>query len=129
LPFCSYTNLRSKEQSGRKAGQARRYGKVRPRVEPYGKIDGAMSQYTLYYEKLAAAFVRGKLHNDPVRATHPALFATALAELSEDDNPEHIHLFDEQSLRQRFQRQGITHISFDYVPGHIIAIARINKVS
>jgi hypothetical protein len=44
-----------------------------------------MSQYAIYYEKLAAAFVRGKLHNHPVRETHPRLFATALEGLSEDE--------------------------------------------
>jgi 2-polyprenyl-3-methyl-5-hydroxy-6-metoxy-1,4-benzoquinol methylase len=240
-------------------------------VRLYGKIDHAMSQHTQYYEKLAAAFARGKLHNHSVRERHPALFTTALEELAEeeqreliglglqqglrlhrfkrtmdlprvrkvlgilrglqpatlldigsgrgaflwplldafpylpvtcidvldyrvadiqamhegglhqlnalhtdvtelafptgqfevvtmlevlehiaetdkalaeicrvarrfiilsvpskeDDNPEHIHLFNEQSLRQRLQQQGVSHVSFDYVPGHIIAIARI----
>jgi ubiquinone/menaquinone biosynthesis C-methylase UbiE len=234
-----------------------------------------MSQQRIYYEKLSAAFVRGKLHNYPVRETHPKLFATALEELSqdeqrelidlglqqglrlhrfkrtmdlprvrkvlgilrsiqpatlldigsgrgaflwplldafpylsvtgidildyrvadieamyeggltqlnalltdvttlpfatgqfegvtmlevlehipetdkalaeicrvarrfvilsvpskEDDNPEHIHLFNEQSLRKRLQQQNVSHVSFDYVLGHIIAIARINKAS
>lgn len=229
----------------------------------------------MYYEKLAAAFVRGKLHNDPVRAIHPSLFSPALEELSEedqrelitlglqqglrlhrfkrtmslprvhkvlgilrgiqpatlldigsgrgaflwplldtfsdlsvtsidildyrvadiqamqqgglshlnalhidvtkspfasgqfevvtmlevlehvpetnkavaeicriardfvilsvpskkDDNPEHIHLFNEYSLRQYFERQHVSHVSFHYVPGHIIAIARINKTA
>lgn len=43
----------------------------------------------------------------------------------EDDNPEHIHLFNEQSLRQRLQQHGISNISFDYVLGHIIAIAKV----
>ena len=244
-------------------------------VELYDMIMPTMSQHTLYYEKLAAAFVRGKLHNHPIIETHPALFSTGLEELSEDeqheliqlglqqelrlhrfkrtmdlprvhkvlgilrgiqpatlldigsgrgaflwpllaafpylpvtcidildyrvadiqamhtggldqlnavhasiatspfatgqfevvtmlevlehipetdkalaeicrvarrfvilsvpskedDNPEHIHLFNEHSLRQRLQQQNVAHISFDYVPGHIIAIARINKLS
>jgi 2-polyprenyl-3-methyl-5-hydroxy-6-metoxy-1,4-benzoquinol methylase len=210
-----------------------------------------MNQHTLYYEKLAAAFVRGTLHNDPIKETHPALFSTGLEELSEDeqheliklglqrglclhrfkrtmdlprvhkvlgilrsiqpailldigsgrgaflwpllaafpylpvtcinildyrvaaiqamhkgglhqlealhtdiakspfstgqfevvtmlevlehipetDNPEHIHLFNEHSLRQHLQQQNVAHISFTYVPGHIIAIARINNIS
>jgi len=239
----------------------------------YGKIDRAMTQHTQYYEKLAAAFVRGKLHDHDVQTMYPTLFTAALEELTadeqgalvelglqqglrlhrfkrtmdlprvrkvlgilrglqpatlldigsgrgaflwplldafpylpvtcidildyrvadiqamhegglhqlnalhtdvtklafptgqfevvtmlevlehipetdralaeicrvarrfvilsvpskEDDNPEHIHLFNEQSLRQRLQQHGVVHVSFDYVPGHIIAIARINK--
>ena len=47
----------------------------------------------------------------------------------QDDNPEHIHLFNERSLRQHFERQHVSHISFHYVAGHSIAIARINTTA
>lgn len=43
----------------------------------------------------------------------------------EDDNPEHIHLFDQQQLRAQLGEQGITRVSFDYVLNHMIVIARI----
>jgi len=41
----------------------------------------------------------------------------------EDDNPEHIHLFDQERLRQMFADCGVARVSFDYVPGHLIAVA------
>lgn len=43
----------------------------------------------------------------------------------EDDNPEHIHLFNQIRLQKLLQEQGITRISFEYVLNHMIAIARI----
>jgi ubiquinone/menaquinone biosynthesis C-methylase UbiE len=46
----------------------------------------------------------------------------------EDDNPEHIHLFNQARLRQMLQEQGITHISFEYVLNHMIIVARIEHL-
>jgi 2-polyprenyl-3-methyl-5-hydroxy-6-metoxy-1,4-benzoquinol methylase len=46
-----------------------------------------------------------------------------------DDNPEHIHLFNEHNLRQRLQQQNVAHVSFDYVLGHIIVIAKIKRIN
>jgi ubiquinone/menaquinone biosynthesis C-methylase UbiE len=43
----------------------------------------------------------------------------------EDDNPEHIHLFHQQSVRSLLHELGITSINFTYVLNHMIAIARI----
>lgn len=43
----------------------------------------------------------------------------------EDDNPEHIHLFDQGSVREHLHRQGITRVSIDYVPGHMLVIAKV----
>lgn len=43
----------------------------------------------------------------------------------EDDNPEHIHLFDPRRLRTMLADVGVTQVSFDYVPGHIVAVATI----
>jgi ubiquinone/menaquinone biosynthesis C-methylase UbiE len=45
----------------------------------------------------------------------------------EDDNPEHIHLFDQARLTQLLHEQGITRISFDYVLNHMIIVARIGQ--
>ena len=43
----------------------------------------------------------------------------------EDDNPEHIHLFDQQQFRTLLGEQGVTRVNFDYVLNHMIVIARI----
>jgi ubiquinone/menaquinone biosynthesis C-methylase UbiE len=45
----------------------------------------------------------------------------------EDDNPEHIHLFDQQQLRALLSEQKITRVNFDYVLNHMIVIARIER--
>lgn len=45
----------------------------------------------------------------------------------EDDNPEHIHLFDQQRLRNLLAEQYVRRTTFGYVPGHLIAVARIER--
>lgn len=45
-----------------------------------------------------------------------------------DDNPEHIHLFNQQQLRSLLGEQGITRVNFDYVLNHMIIIARIEQL-
>lgn len=46
----------------------------------------------------------------------------------EDDNPEHLHLLDETKLKEMFAAVGATKPpKFDYVPGHLIAVANVNK--
>ena len=44
-----------------------------------------------------------------------------------DDNPEHLHLFDEAKLKEIFGEQGIPNVQFIYVPGHIIAVANLKS--
>jgi 2-polyprenyl-3-methyl-5-hydroxy-6-metoxy-1,4-benzoquinol methylase len=44
-----------------------------------------------------------------------------------DNNLEHIHLFDQPLLQRLLTEQGIRRVSFDYVPNHIIAVARIEQ--
>jgi SAM-dependent methyltransferase len=41
-----------------------------------------------------------------------------------DNNPEHIHLFDAGRLERLLLAAGAARVSFDSVPGHLIAIAR-----
>jgi ubiquinone/menaquinone biosynthesis C-methylase UbiE len=41
----------------------------------------------------------------------------------EDDNPEHIHLFNEGDLRKLFAAAGAERVSFQYVLNHLIAVA------
>lgn len=43
----------------------------------------------------------------------------------EDDNPEHIHLFNQQQLRALYAEQGVTRVHFEYVLNHMIVLARI----
>jgi 2-polyprenyl-3-methyl-5-hydroxy-6-metoxy-1,4-benzoquinol methylase len=45
-----------------------------------------------------------------------------------DDNPEHIHLFDQQHLSLSLAEQGITRVHFTHVLNHIIALARIERI-
>jgi 2-polyprenyl-3-methyl-5-hydroxy-6-metoxy-1,4-benzoquinol methylase len=42
-----------------------------------------------------------------------------------DNNPEHIHLFDAAQLEVLLHGVGVGHVRFAYVPGHLIAVARI----
>jgi ubiquinone/menaquinone biosynthesis C-methylase UbiE len=44
-----------------------------------------------------------------------------------DDNPEHIHLFDQPRLQSLLAQQGIRHVNFDYVHNHMIVVARIEQ--
>jgi ubiquinone/menaquinone biosynthesis C-methylase UbiE len=41
-----------------------------------------------------------------------------------DDNPEHIHLFDAATLERLLRTCGAIRVSFAYVPGHIITVAK-----
>ena len=45
----------------------------------------------------------------------------------EDNNPEHIHLFTQASLRHLLKEQGITRISVEYVLNHMLIVARIEQ--
>lgn len=42
-----------------------------------------------------------------------------------DDNPEHLHLFDAARLELLLHQAGASRTTFDYVPGHLIAVARV----
>lgn len=42
-----------------------------------------------------------------------------------DDNPEHIHLFDEPQLRKLFSEAGVRRLTFDYILNHIIVVANV----
>lgn len=44
-----------------------------------------------------------------------------------DDNPEHIHLFDQQRLRALLAEQKIRRLHFEYVLNHLIVIAGMEK--
>src|SRR5579885_3508517 len=58
-----------------------------------------------YYQRLAAAYVRGKLADAAIRAAHPQLFAQPLEALSAEELEQVIELGLEQGLRlHRFKR-------------------------
>jgi hypothetical protein len=42
-----------------------------------------------------------------------------------DDNPGHVHLLDQDTLRRLFSDLGVTRVTFDYVPGHLVALANV----
>lgn len=44
-----------------------------------------------------------------------------------DDNPEHISLFDEESLTNLFRQAGVQRVSVDFVLNHIVALAVLDQ--
>ena len=52
-------------------------------------------------------------------------FVVASVPSHEDDNPEHIHLFDRTSLQSLFTAAGARRVSFDSVLNHLIVVARV----
>jgi ubiquinone/menaquinone biosynthesis C-methylase UbiE len=52
-------------------------------------------------------------------------FAVVSVPSKEDDNPEHIHLFDTKRLEAIFDAAGAKGIKFEFVLNHIIAIVKV----
>lgn len=52
-------------------------------------------------------------------------FVVLSAPSKPDTNPEHLHLFDAAQLDRLLLHAGATRVRFEYVPGHVIAIARV----
>jgi ubiquinone/menaquinone biosynthesis C-methylase UbiE len=44
-----------------------------------------------------------------------------------DDNPEHIHLFDQAGLTKQLREAGATRVNVSYVHNHMIAVASLEK--
>jgi ubiquinone/menaquinone biosynthesis C-methylase UbiE len=66
---------------------------------------------------------------DTAAALHEALrvarrFVVLSVPSKADDNPEHIHLFDAAALDRLLRAAGAARVTFEYVPGHIVAVAR-----
>lgn len=54
-------------------------------------------------------------------------FAVLSVPSQPDDNPEHIHLFSAARLESLLREAGATRVTFDHVPGHRIAVARVGS--
>ena len=52
-------------------------------------------------------------------------FVVVTVPSKEDDNPEHIHLFTRGALAGLFAAAGVGRVTFDAVPNHLIAVARV----
>ncbi|HEY3446236.1 MAG TPA: methyltransferase domain-containing protein [Myxococcales bacterium] len=52
-------------------------------------------------------------------------FVVASVPAHEDENPEHLRLFDERALGRLFESAGATRVSFERVLNHIIAVVRL----
>lgn len=63
----------------------------------------------------------GAAVREAMRAAARAVVATVPSH--EDDNPEHIHLFDGARLESMFRAAGARRVSIDHVRGHIVAVA------
>jgi 2-polyprenyl-3-methyl-5-hydroxy-6-metoxy-1,4-benzoquinol methylase len=67
---------------------------------------------------------------DPARAAREAVrvarrFVVATVPSKEDDNPEHIHLFDRRSLSQLFEEAGARRVTVEHVLNHVVALAMV----
>jgi 2-polyprenyl-3-methyl-5-hydroxy-6-metoxy-1,4-benzoquinol methylase len=54
-------------------------------------------------------------------------FVVLSAPSKPDNNPEHIHLFDAAGLEALLRRAGAVRVTFDYVPGHLVAVAKVAR--
>jgi len=52
-------------------------------------------------------------------------FVVASVPSKPDDNPQHIQLFTPDSLREMFMRAGARRVQIEHVPGHLIAVVRV----
>lgn len=52
-------------------------------------------------------------------------YVVASVPSKEDDNPEHIHLFDRRGFEALFLRAGARTARVDYVPGHMLAVVAV----
>jgi SAM-dependent methyltransferase len=67
---------------------------------------------------------------DPAKAAREAVrvarrFVIATVPSKEDENPEHIHLFDRRSLARLFEEAGARRVTVEHVLNHVVALAMV----
>ena len=65
----------------------------------------------------------GQAVTEVVRVTRRFVVVSVPSKL--DDNPHHVHLLDEARLRELFSAAGVARVTFDYVAGHLVAVANV----
>lgn len=71
-------------------------------------------------------------HDDPLPLAREAVrlarrFVIASVPSKPDDNPEHVRLFTGETLKALLTEAGAARVGIDYVLGHIIAVARVER--
>lgn len=104
------------------AGGITRLWAARMDVEALALPDGSMEIATVLevLEHVAHPQCAAK---ELVRVARRAVIASVPSK--PDDNPEHIRLFTRTSLEALWRDAGARSVSIDYVPGHMIAVARV----
>jgi hypothetical protein len=69
---------------------------------------------------------------EPARAAREAVRVARTAVVAsvpshEDDNPEHIHLFDGARLEAMFRDAGARRVAIDHVLGHLVCVAMVTR--
>ena len=90
-------------------------------VTDLGLADSAVDVVTIL-EVLEHLPDPGLAARETLRVAGRAVIASVPSK--EDDNPQHIHLFDEQSLTALFRHAGATRVNVDYVLNHMVAVVR-----
>ena len=86
-------------------------------------FDAGAFDVTTLLEVLEHIPAVGRAVAEVVRVTRR--FVVVSAPSKPDENPQHIHLFGADRLRELFAAAGVTRVSFEYVLGHVIAVANV----
>ena len=85
-----------------------------------GSFDGVLALEVLEHIPEVGRAIR-----ELVRVARRCVIASVPSK--EDSNPEHIHLLDRATLERLFREAGALRVRFDGVPGHLIAMATVEK--
>lgn len=88
-------------------------------VSALGFVDGAADVVTIL-EVLEHLPDPAAAARETLRVARRAVIASVPSK--EDDNPEHIHLFDQRSLSDLFHAAGASRVKVDYVLNHMVAL-------
>lgn len=105
-------------------GGVARLSAVRMNAGRLGFGDGAFDVATVL-EVLEHVEDPGMVAKELVRVVRRAVLATVPSH--EDDNPEHVRLFDVESLKALFEEAGARRVVVDGVRGHLTAVAMCDE--